>query len=358
MVNPNPPPQAAESPTSNESVAPGEVLLVLAREGVIEVYQTWDHVREVWRPHEERLTYEDLATGVKGSLTLAGGQVVKLANGGGIREILLRFKTQPTAMLPPVVLSSSPPSTKPSPFPPTPPLPDWGLRYLHCLSTPGTQPYYIAEFVRSRGTSTRKELARDLRSKGYTGRSGQIDRTIRLLRDFTGQIRQNGRGGATVYVWNQGAVGGGTSVRAATPDPELASGEIDESTSNGSDSYTGKPIRGFLLHGVTYEVRTAKEMLLKLTTEVAGQNPARIEALTTIRGTLRQYFSKDPNVIRGVPARVPGTSMYAETNLSRDRVVWSCRQVLRVFGIPAQEFEVLTDQGEEAGPATSARPAW
>lgn len=320
---------ATKNGAKGEEIEPGEVRLTFTRDGVLEEYLIYDHVHGKWIRHREQFGYDELGSRVSVDLKLKGGVALKTPDGKAIGEIRLKFQVPITGES----LVLAPSSGGSHPEPQTRTLPDWGARYQRYLARSGSQPYVVAEVIRSRGSVTKVDLRRELKARGYSGWSGQVDRTIQLLRDFLGKVEQSGRGDRAVFKWLNGAT---------TTGPGPASPPGSSTASDGS--YLGKRITGFSLEGTRYAVKTAKDMLLQLTSLLVKQAPSKASGLFRLQGTRRQYFAEAKQQIRGVPTKVPGTSIYAETNLNRDMIVKICKDMVRVFGVPDGGFLIHTDE--------------
>ncbi len=96
--------------------------------------------------------------------------------------------------------------------------------------------------------------------------------------------------------------------------------------------HTFKRITGFKLGHQEFRVRTWREMHVKVCELLVKQHPERKSALLTLRGRKRDYFSIDEGSLY-TPRPIPGTNIFAETNLSANNMVQVTEMVLKVFGI-------------------------
>ena len=323
-------------------IQPGEVRLTFTRAGVTEEYLIRDHVHGTWILHREHFSYDELSDRVNLDLKLKGGCATKTSDGKAITEIQLRFQVPVSEST--VVMTQSLEGSHAAIV--TKALPAWGPKYVSYLNRPGTQPHAVAEIIQSHGTITKKDLRRELKARGYAGWSGQVDRTIQLLRDYLGKVTSTGRGDRTVYKWLGGEAVSGpqTAPVSGTSSPTFSTTGASTLSSPTDESYLGKRIMGFSLKEAHYDVKTAKDMLLKLSSLLINQAPSKVDGLFKLHGTRRQYFSEHPREIGGVPTRIPGTNVYAETNLNRDLIVKNCKEMLRVFEVPQSDFKVYTDE--------------
>lgn len=104
--------------------------------------------------------------------------------------------------------------------------------------------------------------------------------------------------------------------------------------------YTGKQVSSFTLDGKTYSVNTWRDMLLKVCELTLQHNPRSSQELQSLRGKKRFYFSPKPTSLVA-PAKVPGSSLYVETNLSANSIVKLCRNVLSVAG-SSEDLRIAT----------------
>jgi predicted type IV restriction endonuclease len=102
--------------------------------------------------------------------------------------------------------------------------------------------------------------------------------------------------------------------------------------SGGGEDFTGKSIMAFKLLGKRYEVKSWKAMFLKICDVVLPkQKKDELEVLFTIATPQREYFSKNPyEFLAG--EKIPGTSVYVDTNLSAREVVDLSHKILTLFG--------------------------
>ena len=106
------------------------------------------------------------------------------------------------------------------------------------------------------------------------------------------------------------------------------------------EDFTGKSIISFTLAGKRYEVRSWKAMFLKLCDVVLPKNRKDdLEVLFTIATPQREYFSKNPyEFLTG--EKIPGTSVYVDTNLSAREVVDLSHKILILFGRKESDLSI------------------
>jgi len=110
-------------------------------------------------------------------------------------------------------------------------------------------------------------------------------------------------------------------------------------TRRASESYTGKSVSAFTLRGKRYEVKSWKDMLIRICNIVYGEQRDKFERVLTLRGRKKPYFTKNPKELRA-PKRIPGTDVYVETNLSANAIVELSRKILSLLGYNENEFSI------------------
>jgi predicted type IV restriction endonuclease len=126
------------------------------------------------------------------------------------------------------------------------------------------------------------------------------------------------------------------------PPPPLSSSPQPERTApqGRGDGFTGKSIISFTLAGKRYEVKSWKAMFLKLCDVVLPKHRKdELEVLFTIATPQREYFSRNPyEFLTG--EKIPGTSVYVDTNLSAREVVDLSHRMLTLFGRKESDLSI------------------
>jgi hypothetical protein len=106
------------------------------------------------------------------------------------------------------------------------------------------------------------------------------------------------------------------------------------------EDFAGKSITAFTLTGKRYEVKSWKAMFLKLCDVVLPKNKKdELEVLFTIATPEREFFSKNPyEFLTG--EKIPGTSVYVDTNLSAREVVDLSHRILMLFGRKESDLSI------------------
>lgn len=110
--------------------------------------------------------------------------------------------------------------------------------------------------------------------------------------------------------------------------------DIDKTSSYVRTGYTGKKIKSFEFNGKRYEVNGWIFMLFKICEEIAILNSKDINKLLLLKGRKRPYFTRNPNELRS-SQKINGTDIYVECNLSSNSIVSLSKDVLDLFGYPA-----------------------
>lgn len=114
------------------------------------------------------------------------------------------------------------------------------------------------------------------------------------------------------------------------------------SESTDSGIYTGKSISSFYFRGAKYQVRSWKDLLIKLCEIINSSHRNDFEKTLKVVGRKRPYFTRSANELRA-PQKVNGTNIYVETNLSANNIVKICIDMLAVFGYSEAELKIETN---------------
>lgn len=106
-----------------------------------------------------------------------------------------------------------------------------------------------------------------------------------------------------------------------------------------SGSYSGKSISSFYFRGSNYQVRSWKELLIKLCGILKIAHGSQFDKTLNIVGRKRPYFTRNANELRS-PQEISNTDIFVETNLSANNIVKICSAMLAVFGYPSSELRI------------------
>jgi len=104
-------------------------------------------------------------------------------------------------------------------------------------------------------------------------------------------------------------------------------------------SYTGKSISSFSFKGSNYQVRSWKELLIKLCDILRISHRSEFDRTLNIAGRKRPYFTRNANELRS-PEKLSNADIFVETNLSANHIVKICLEMLAIFGYPSNELKI------------------
>jgi hypothetical protein len=114
-------------------------------------------------------------------------------------------------------------------------------------------------------------------------------------------------------------------------------------TSGPGEDFTGQSIIGFRLADKRFEVRTWKDMLLKLCEIMASSQKDGFEYVVNLTSGDKRFFSKNPHELL-TPEKIPGTNMHVEVNLGATGIVGLCSKVIQLFGYKNKDLIIETKQ--------------
>ena len=104
-------------------------------------------------------------------------------------------------------------------------------------------------------------------------------------------------------------------------------------------NYTGKNISSFSFGGSKYEVRSWKDLLIKLCEIINTVHRNEFDKTLNIGGRKRPYFSLTGNELRA-PQQINNSKIYVETNLNANRIVKICFEMLSTFGYTDDDLKI------------------
>jgi predicted type IV restriction endonuclease len=105
------------------------------------------------------------------------------------------------------------------------------------------------------------------------------------------------------------------------------------------ESYTHKSISSFYFRGSRYDVRSWKNLLLKLCDILNAAHPTDFDRTLSIRGKKRVYFTRNKEDLKS-PQRIGNTDVLAETNFNANEVVKICFRMLATFGYSRDDLRI------------------
>jgi len=105
------------------------------------------------------------------------------------------------------------------------------------------------------------------------------------------------------------------------------------------EDYTGRSILSFSFKGRNYDAGSWKDMLLKVCEIVYKSHRGSFEAVLTLAGRNRHYFTRNSAELL-TPEKIAGTDIYVETNLSAMGVVALSNKILSLFGYNESDLSI------------------
>lgn len=105
------------------------------------------------------------------------------------------------------------------------------------------------------------------------------------------------------------------------------------------ESYSGKSISSFHFRGLQYQVRFWKDLLIKLGGILNTAHGTEFDKVLSLRGRKRSYFSRKKDEL-WAPRKIPNTGLFVETNLSANRSVKICFDMVALFGYPSSDLRI------------------
>jgi hypothetical protein len=124
---------------------------------------------------------------------------------------------------------------------------------------------------------------------------------------------------------------------------QIIEGKPSTNRSATDHDFTGKTVRGFVLHGQTYPAHSHKDVYLKVIEVVFRQNPQEKDRILAIQGRKRKYFSCNPKELTKHRDRIFESDIYAELNENANTLYRRGKEVLQLYGMDHGSFEILTD---------------
>lgn len=105
------------------------------------------------------------------------------------------------------------------------------------------------------------------------------------------------------------------------------------------ESYAYKSISSFVFKGTRYEIRSWKDMLIKICNIMFSTHRDKFDQVLNLVGRKRPYFTKNLNELRQ-PERINGTDIYVETNLSANSIVKLSMDILSLFRYTKDDISI------------------
>ncbi len=128
-----------------------------------------------------------------------------------------------------------------------------------------------------------------------------------------------------------------SGARPTSKSPILKSSGAVQDTEN----HTGKSISSFYFKGSQHEVRTWKDLLIKLCEIFNSTHRDEFDKLLSLAGRKRPYFTRNANELR-IPQKINKTDIFVETNLSANNIVKICLDMIALFGHSRGDLKIET----------------
>lgn len=110
-------------------------------------------------------------------------------------------------------------------------------------------------------------------------------------------------------------------------------------TISGINDYTGKNPFSFWFKNNKFDVKSWKDILIKLSTFLCSNNYSNFEKSLKLTGRRRPYYSKNPNELRS-PYKIDKSDIFVETNLSANNIIKICNDLINILGHSENDFKI------------------
>ncbi len=137
-----------------------------------------------------------------------------------------------------------------------------------------------------------------------------------------------------------------TALKAIAPRQHTKSTPTQDKPQNNNTSvtirenYTGRSVSSFRFNGTNYDVRSWKEMLMKICDILYHRHGNEFDRVLSLVGRNRPYFTRNKNELR-VPEEFDKTGIFIETNLSSNQIVSICHRMAALFGYSGENLTVV-----------------
>jgi predicted type IV restriction endonuclease len=123
------------------------------------------------------------------------------------------------------------------------------------------------------------------------------------------------------------------SARAPRPTARPAgTGSVDQ-------DFTARKVESYTLFGRASTVKTMREVLLGVASEMYKRHRNDFDKILDLRGTRMIYFSKNRDELKE-PKQVGNSPYYAETKLNANSLVRRCHELLGLFGYAETDLQI------------------
>jgi len=105
------------------------------------------------------------------------------------------------------------------------------------------------------------------------------------------------------------------------------------------EDYAGKNIASFSFKGTKHDVKSWKEMLLKVCEIISTKHKDDFETVLTLSSRNREYFSTNPYALL-TSEKISGTDLFVDVNLSEIGVVALSHKIIKLFGYEEEDLSI------------------
>jgi hypothetical protein len=131
---------------------------------------------------------------------------------------------------------------------------------------------------------------------------------------------------------------GHIKIPIAKEEPSPGKGGNDQPPPPGPP-YTGRSITSFSFRGSQYEIRSWRELLVKLCNILNTTHRTEFEKVLSLKGTKNVYFTHNKNELSN-PEKINNTNIFVETKWSANGIVKFCYDILGLFGYSSSDLKI------------------
>lgn len=105
------------------------------------------------------------------------------------------------------------------------------------------------------------------------------------------------------------------------------------------EDYTGKSIVAFYFENKRYEVKSWRDMLVKICNIMFERHKENFDKVLNLKGKKREYFTKYPQLLIA-PYRIKGTDIYIETHFNANSIVKLTKKIITIFGYKSEDIKI------------------
>ena len=105
---------------------------------------------------------------------------------------------------------------------------------------------------------------------------------------------------------------------------------------------TGTGVAAFIFQNKSYQADSHKDVFVKLTQLLVRQHPDKKEAVFSIQGRSKKYFSRNESDFKHGYERIIGTDIFVDTNENAQALNRRCQRLLQVFGVAPTALTIIS----------------